>query len=77
MSEHYRFRVQRVFIGSERRFQLRVGMDGERDLEYIPVHQTAFAKRLPLKEGHETEVEAEQEKDYLLGWLRDQTQLAG
>ncbi len=47
-------------------------MEGERDLEFIPVHCSAFAQRLPLKEGHTTEEEAHQEKDALLDWLRSQ-----
>jgi hypothetical protein len=70
VSEHFRFRVQRVIIEEGRRFQLRVGMDGERDLEFIPVHQTAYAQRFPLKQTHGTEAEAHQEKDALLEWLK-------
>jgi hypothetical protein len=72
VSENYRFRIQKVFVGSDPRFQLRVGMDGERDLEFIPVHCSAFALRMPLKEGHHTEDQARQEKDALLEWLRGQ-----
>jgi hypothetical protein len=70
VSEHYRFRIQKVLVGADRGFQLRVGMEGERDIEFIPVHQTAFALRIALKEAHPTEAEATQEKDYLLDWLR-------
>lgn len=77
MSEHYRFRIQKVLVGADRGFQLRVGMDGERDIEFIPVHQTAFAMRIVLKEAHPTEAEAKQEKDYLLEWLRRPTAPVG
>lgn len=51
-------------------FQLRVGMEGERDLEYIPAHRTAFAQRFQLKEAHATEELARGEKDALLEWLK-------
>lgn len=70
VSEHYRFRIQHVILEAGHRYQLRVGMEGERDLEFIPVHQTAFAQRFELKEGHETEAQARGEKDALLEWLR-------
>jgi hypothetical protein len=70
VSDHYRFRIQKVFVGSDRRFQLRVGMEGEREIEYIPVHSSAFALRLPLREGHETEDDARREHDALMQWLR-------
>jgi hypothetical protein len=66
----FRFRVQRVIVDRKRRFQLRVGMYGERDLEFIPVHRTAYAQWLPLQESHSTEAEAEREKDVLMEWLR-------
>jgi hypothetical protein len=70
VSDRYKFRVQRVFIGANRRFQLRVGLDGDRDVEFIPVYFSAYAKILPLKLGHETEAQALQEEEELLNWLR-------
>jgi len=66
----FRFRVQRVIVDRKRRFQLRVGMYGERDLEFIPVHRTAYAQRLSLQESHPTEADAEKERDELMEWLR-------
>jgi hypothetical protein len=45
-------------------------MEGEREIEYIPVHSSAFALRLPLREGHETEDDARREHDALMQWLR-------
>ena len=69
VSEYYRFRIQHVILDHGHGFQLRVGMEGERDLEYIPVHRTAFAQRFNLKEAHPTEAEARGEKDALLQWL--------
>jgi hypothetical protein len=45
-------------------------MEGERDLEFIPVHRTAFAQRFELKESHLTEGAAHEEKDALLEWLK-------
>src|ERR1700759_3295753 len=62
VSEHYRFRVQHVILDQGHGFQLRVGMEGERDLEYIPAHRAAFAQRFELKEAHATEAEAHGEK---------------
>jgi hypothetical protein len=58
-----------VIIDKARRFQVRVGMDGESDLEYIPAHRSAYALRMPLKDGHETVEEAHKEQDALMAWL--------
>lgn len=45
-------------------------MDGESDLEFIPAHRSAYALRMPLKDGHETVEEAHQEQDALVAWLQ-------
>jgi hypothetical protein len=62
--------VQKVLIGEDPQYQLRVGMDNERDLEFIPVHRTAYALKFPLKEAHETVDAANAEKDALMEWLK-------
>ena len=69
MHANYRFRIQRM--GSKRtpRYQLRVGMDGEKGLEFIPLHRSAFAKRLPLAILHSSPVDAHVELSALLHWL--------
>ena len=70
MRSKYCFRIQKVRIGVIRQFQLRVGMPGEAPLEFIPVHRSAFAQRLPLlKEGHAVESDAHIELSGLLHWL--------
>ncbi len=70
MIRDFRFRIQPVIIDKARRFQVRVGMDGESDLEFIPAHRSAYALRMPLKDGHETVEEAHQEQDALVAWLK-------
>lgn len=69
MSRHYRFRIQPVRVGLKRLYQLRVGMEGERTFEYIPVHLSAFSERLSLEPVHETEAEVQLELTGLLEWL--------
>ena len=51
------------------RFQLRVGMKEDRDLECVPAYRTAFALRFPLKESHASEAEAQSELSALLELL--------
>lgn len=70
MIRDFRFRIQPVIIDKTRRFQLRVGMDGENDLEFIPAHRSAYALRMPLKDGHATVEEANKEQDALVAWLK-------
>ena len=57
------------------RYQLRVGMDGETNIEFIPLHRTAFSKQLPLAILHSSQVDAHLELSGLLDWLdrRDTT----
>jgi hypothetical protein len=69
VSRHYRFRVQPVRVGMKRFYQLRVGMEGERTFEYIPVHLSAFAERISLEPAHETEAGVQLELTELLAWL--------
>jgi hypothetical protein len=65
----FRFRIQPVIIDKTRRFQVRVGMDGESELEFIPAHRSAYALQMPLKDGHATVEEAHKEQDALMAWL--------
>jgi hypothetical protein len=51
------------------RYQLRVGMDGETNIEFIPLHRSAFAKHLPLAVLHTSPVDAHLELSQLLHWL--------
>ncbi len=69
MQLNYRFRVHRFGAKVERRFQLRVGLEGENDVEFLPAHRTAFAERVPLEEAHAAEVDAHLELSGLLEWL--------
>lgn len=69
MQPNYRFRVHRFGLNLERRFQLRVGLEGDKDLEFLPVHRTAFAERVPFAEAHASEVDAHLELSGLLEWL--------
>jgi len=71
MHRNFVFRVQPLGTGAARRYQLRIGMEGERKIEFIPVHQSAFSKRLALGVAHENEVDAHLELSGLLEWLAD------
>jgi hypothetical protein len=66
---NYRFCVEHVRVGGKRRFQLRVGLSGDPDEEMIPVHRSAFAKRLRLKATHPGEAGAQAEFTALIAWL--------
>ena len=48
------------------RYQLRVGMTEDRDLECVPAYRTAFALRFALHESHATEYDAQLELSGLL-----------
>lgn len=69
MANHYRFRIQQLRAGRAPRFQLRVGLAGEPNFELVPVHRTAFAKKLPLEVAHPSQVDAQLELTALLEWL--------
>lgn len=73
MLRDFRFRIQPLVIGAERRFQVRIGLDGLKEVEYVPAHRSAYALRFPLKEHHPSETEALIERDALLEWLRRST----
>jgi hypothetical protein len=62
-----------VIVDRTKKYQLRVGMDGERDLEFIPLYQSAYAQRIALKANHATREEAHRERDTFIEWLRQQT----
>lgn len=66
---NYRFRVHQFGVKAPRRFQLRVGLDGDADAEFLPAHRTAFAEEVTLEPAHATEVEAHLELSGLLEWL--------
>lgn len=70
VSRHYRFRIQPIRVGAKRFYQLRVGMEGERTFEYIPVHLSAFSERLSLEPAHETEADVQLELSGLLEWMK-------
>ena len=69
MHLNYRFRVHRLGTTVERRFQLRVGLEGDRDVEFLPVHRTAFAGQIPLEAAHAAEADVHLELSGLLEWL--------
>ncbi len=46
-----------------------MGLCGDPDEELIPVHRSAFAKRLRLKTTHPAEAEAQAEFTALIAWL--------
>jgi hypothetical protein len=69
----FRFRIQPVLVGSQKHFQVRIGLDGLKEVEFVPAHQSAFALKFPLKEHHPSEHEALGERDALLEWLRRET----
>ena len=66
METNYRFWIYARRFGSKLRYQLRVGMSEDRDMECVPAYRTAFAQRLPLHESHVTEAEAQLELSALL-----------
>ena len=53
-----------------RRFQLKVGLDGDEDVEFVPAHRTAFAQRFSLAPNHVAEVDAHLELSALLESLQ-------
>jgi hypothetical protein len=71
---HYSFQIQRLSTGHDPRFQLKVGMLGEHPFEFIPVHQTAFAKRMELAVCHTDEWNAQIELSGLLELIQARTQ---
>lgn len=66
---NYRFLIKRLSSPTRRRFQLRMGMDDEENVELVPVHTTAFAQQLPLEKDHAAEVDAHLELSAVLEWL--------
>jgi len=66
---NYIFRVHPLGAGPDRRFQLRIGMEGEGTTEFIPAHRTAFARCVSLGVAHLHEVDAHLELTQLLEWL--------
>lgn len=73
MHTNYRFRIQPLVGGAEPCFRLAVGMADKHAYEMIPVHRTAFARRLPLKEFHPTEAEVQIELTCLLELLQSRS----
>jgi hypothetical protein len=69
----YVLRIQRVALDAEGGYQVRIALQGDRQLEFIPAYQTAFAAVLPLKQVHHTTKEAVGERDALLAWLESHT----
>lgn len=69
----YVLRIQRVALDAAGGFQVRIALQGDRELEFVPVYRTAFAAVLPLKQTHHDAKEAEGERDALLAWLEEHT----
>lgn len=72
---NYRLRVQPVRLGPNRNFQVRIGMDGDNGLDYIPLHRSAFARLLQVEIAHAEKSEAEVEAQMIAEFLH--CQLAG
>ena len=66
---HYEFLIHRIQAGVAHYFQLRIGMVGEEPVEFIPAHQSAFARRFDFAPVHSTEVDAHMELSGLLEWI--------
>ncbi len=49
----------------------------EPNFEYVPVHRTAFAKKLSLEVAHPSPLEAQLELSNLLEWLNTRAGLSG
>lgn len=69
MRRNYVFRVQPLGAGPGRRFQLRIGMEGEQKIDHIPAHRTALAQRFPIGIAHASEVDVHLELSGLLEWM--------
>ncbi len=70
MNLNYRFRIQRLGTELGRRFQLKVGLVDDEDVEFVPAYQTAFAQHFALEPNHPAEVDAHLELSALLEWLK-------
>lgn len=66
---NYRVRVQRVCLGPYRNFQVRIGMDGDGDLDYVPLHRSAVAALLQVEVAHDERLEAEREAQMIAEFL--------
>jgi len=66
VDHYYNFQIERISAGGYERFQVKVGMVGEHEFDFIPVHETAFAQRMALAVCHSNESNAQLE---LLGLL--------
>ncbi len=69
MSTNFRFRIQPTGTKRQRRFHVRIGMEGDAINDYIPAHRSAFAKLLVLQSEHDHESEAEREARRLREFL--------
>jgi hypothetical protein len=65
----YVLKIQRVALGAVGGFQVRIAMQDDLQLDFVPAYLTAFAGVLPLKQAHRQAAEAEGERDALLAWL--------
>ncbi|MHA3772448.1 hypothetical protein ACXR0O_13015 [Verrucomicrobiota bacterium sgz303538] len=66
---NYRCHVQPVRLGPERRFQVRIGMEGDHTLDYVPAYRSAFGELLQLSVAHVNESDAELEALMLLEFI--------
>ncbi len=52
MHSHYRLYVQPVRLSRERSYQVRIGMEGDSTVEYVPVYRSALGSLLHLPATH-------------------------
>ncbi len=72
---NFRVRVQPVRLGPYRNFQVRIGMDGDGTLDYVPLYRSAFARLLQVEVAHADKQTAELEAQMIAEFLG--CQLAG
>jgi hypothetical protein len=65
----YRLRVQPVRLGPYRNFQVRIGMNGDTGLDYIPLHRSAFARLLQVEVAHAERSAAQLEAQMIAEFL--------
>lgn len=70
MNRKYCYRIDTLRRGGGRSYQLQIGLPGEPLTEYVPAHQTAFARLLPMAETHPSRQLAERELAGLIAWIR-------
>ncbi len=54
-----------------------MGLTDEPNFEFVPVHRTAFAKKMLLEVAHPSPIEAQLELSNLLEWLNTRLGISG